>query len=68
MIANGPEFPTMQENVAPYMKLGRSGQPSVENEPFRGVLEFYDELLARSAIILDEIRTKKLSPEQKTEL
>lgn len=68
IVDNGIEFPTMQENVAPYMKLTRTGQLQVESQPFRGVLAFYEDLMARGTKILDGIRANKLSQSRKTEL
>lgn len=68
IVDNGLEFPTMQSNVAPYMKLTRTGQLQVERQPFRGALAFYEDLMARSTNILNELRANKLSQSRKTEL
>lgn len=66
---DGPtEFPAMQENLAPYMKLTRTAELAVQSQPFRGVSEFYEDLLARSSTILDEIRANKLRPPRNSEL
>lgn len=52
----------MEENLAPYVKLTRTAELTIERQPFRGVLEFYEDLLARSSPILDRIRAADKSP------
>lgn len=60
-------FPTMQPNTAPYLKQSRTGEISVEYEPFRGILEFYDRLSAEGSAILDDIMAKRLTETHRDE-